>query len=151
MWGFIGILVPKWSLREFIGIYSLKVLAEVIVRTICMTCQTNTAVTNQFCTTNIKEVSEEKPWAQSVVLLRRLSFLESMLKGMHLKARGEVLNHLLFDHSYINEILRVKLEICPSVLQQAKNPLTYLNLLLPLAKCMTWQYRQSDKNAVSSS
>lgn len=63
--------------------------------------------------------------------------MESVLKGMHLKAYGEVLNYLLFDYSYINEILRVKLEICPRVLQQAKNALGYLNLLLPLAKCMT--------------
>lgn len=49
------------------------------------------------------------------------------------------------------ESLTVKLEICPSVLQQAKDPLAYPNLQLPAAKGMIWQYFQSEKNAVSSS
>lgn len=57
---------------------------------------------------------------------------------MHLKAKGEVLNYLLFDYSYINEITKSKIGNMYSVIQQNKNPLAYPNLQLPVAKCSTY-------------
>lgn len=46
------------------------------------------------------------------------------------------MSHYIMTIVTLMKSLTVKLEICPSVLQQAKNPLAYPNLQLPVAKGM---------------